>query len=334
MTTLEEGGPVEPGPRAWQHEGRPCRLDVAVTAGIPGLSRSRASALIARGLVRLGGAEQLRASAKVAAGASLEVEVPPPPPAEAVAQEIPLRVVYVDDDVVVVDKPPGLVVHPGAGHADGTLVNALLHHLGALSEVGGPLRPGIVHRLDRGTSGLLVVARHDVAHAHLAAQFAAHTAGRRYLAVVYGVPGQAMGTITSHLGRHPTDRVRFASVDAEHGRHAVTHWRLLGQARGLSLIECRLETGRTHQIRVHLSEAGLPLVGDPLYGKRTAPSWLLPLLPADRPMLHAWRLRFRHPRDEAWRRFFAPLPEDLVGVLREAGLPEPREVEPRALFEG
>lgn len=303
------------------------RLDAVIASDLAPMSRSKISRLIEDGLVTVAGVPATRPSQTVQAGVDVVVSVPPPPPSEAVPQAIPLNIVYLDDDVVVIDKEPGMIVHPGAGHPDGTLVNALLHHLGPLSTVGGAERPGIVHRLDRGTSGLLVVARNDAAHAHLAAQFAAHTAGRRYLAVVYGAPNDATGTITSHLGRHPTDRVRFASVDededggAPNGRRAVTHWKLRARSHGLALMELRLETGRTHQIRVHLNEQGWPIVGDPLYGGRTeAPGWLAPYLPPERPLLHAWKLRFRHPRDNELRIFTAPVPADMQAVLEAAEL--------------
>lgn len=299
------------------------RLDIAMVAEWPDLSRARAAALVDGGHVTVDGVVAVRPAQKVKEGQALVVDPPAPAPAEAVAQEIPLQIVYEDADVVVVDKAPGMVVHPGAGHADGTLVNALLHHVGDLSGIGGVERPGIVHRLDRGTSGLLVVAKHDVAHRALAAQFAEHSAGRRYLAVAHGAPADLQGTVRSQLGRHPTDRVRFCSVEAPAGRAAVTHWRRLAVGRGLSLIGCTLETGRTHQIRVHLSEQGWPLVGDPLYGRPQVASWLRPLVPDGRVMLHAWQLRFRHPSDGRLVRLTAPIPDDLADLMAAAGLKAP-----------
>lgn len=212
----------------------------------------------------------------------------------------------------MIDKAPGMVVHPGAGHPRGTLVNALLHHLDDLSGIGGAIRPGIVHRLDKGTSGLLVVAKTDQAHQCLAAQFADHSAGRTYLALCAGQPALDQGTLRSQLGRHPKHRVRFASV--EHGKEAITHWAVEERLGTISAIRAVLDTGRTHQIRVHLSEAGWPLLGDPLYGRARAPASIRGLLPEDRPMLHARELRLRHPdgRDLV---FHAPLPPDMQAVL-------------------
>lgn len=309
------------------------RLDVVVAALVPDLSRSKASALIAGGHVRVAGEICLRSATTVREGTAVEIAVPPPPAPEAIAEDIPLAFVHVDEHLAVVDKPAGLVVHPGAGHATGTMVNALRWHLGGgLSAEGGTERPGIVHRLDRGTSGLIAVARTDAAHRHLAEQFAAHTARRRYLALCLGVPEATSGTITSRIGRHPTDRLRFASVD-DGGRHAVTHWRVRVSGRGVSLIECQLETGRTHQIRVHLSEQGLPLLGDGLYrGGKALPAPLAArlegLLGVDRPMLHAWRLRLTHPADDAPRTFHAPVPADMLAVLRALGFPDPDATPP------
>jgi 23S rRNA pseudouridine1911/1915/1917 synthase len=234
-----------------------------------------------------------------------------------------VSIVYQDADVAVIDKAPGMVVHPGAGNWDGTLVNALLFHLGGLSGCNGELRPGIVHRLDRGTSGLLVVAKHDVAHARLAAQFAEHSAGRTYLALCMGEPRESSGTIRSKLDRHPGDRLRFASRTDGRGKAAITHWEAVGYGRGMCLIQCRLETGRTHQIRVHLTEAGWPLAGDPLYkrGERPDPPWLKGHLPGQRPMLHAWKLRFAHPADGRPMAFEAPPPADFANAVDVCEIP-------------
>lgn len=245
--------------------------------------------------------------------------------AERKLTEVGLRVLYEDADVVVVDKAPGMVVHPGAGHAQGTLVHALLHHVDDLSGVGGEERPGIVHRLDRGTSGLLVVAKHDRAHRALAEQFAEHSAHRTYLALTIGAPDRLTGTIRSELARDPKDRLRFASSETGMGKEAITHWRRLGTGRGLALVACRLETGRTHQIRVHLTEAGWPIAGDPLYRRRFAqpPAWLAPRLAPHRPLLHAWRLAFDHPSDGRRLVLEAPLPPDMADVLADAGIPAP-----------
>jgi 23S rRNA pseudouridine1911/1915/1917 synthase len=301
---------------------RRVRLDVAITEAVPDLSRSRAGKLVREGAVTVDGVVVRRPATQVGPPQQVDVEVPPPQPSGVRAQDLPLSVVYQDADLVVVDKAAGMVVHPGAGHPDGTLVNALLHHIGDLSGIGGVERPGIVHRLDRGTSGLLVVAKHDRAHQHLAAQFAAHTARRTYLALCIGRARSEGGTLRSFLARHPKDRVRYASTPDERGREAVTHWRALGQARGTTLIQCELETGRTHQIRVHLSENGLPLAGDPLYRPRKlqTPRWIAQHLQEGRVLLHARRLRFRHPADDGERVYEAPLPPDFAAVLGEAGL--------------
>ena len=298
------------------------RLDAVLAAALPELSRSRAAALIRDGHVLVDGRAITRPAAKVQVGADLSVDIPPPVPAGARPQDLPVRLVHEDSDLVVVDKDAGMVVHPGPGHAEGTLVNALLFHVGDLSGVGGVERPGIVHRLDRGTSGLLVAAKNDAAHRHLSAQFASHRAGRRYLALCLGVPAEASGTIQSFLARHPTDRLRQASTTEGRGRLAVTHWRKAGSSLGCSLVECSLETGRTHQVRVHLSESGWPILGDPLYHRRgrQPPDVLRGLLPADRPMLHAWELRFEHPSTGEPLRFASPPPEDFRAAAAALGL--------------
>jgi 23S rRNA pseudouridine1911/1915/1917 synthase len=295
------------------------RVDVVVPTIATEVSRSRAAALVRDGRVRVDGRIVRRPSEPVSLGARVSIEMPDLVPASATAQDLPIRVVYEDSDVVVVDKAAGMVVHPGAGHADGTLVNALLFHTDDLSGVGGEARPGIVHRLDRGTSGLMVVAKNDVAHRALAAQFATHEAGRTYLALCLGAPRADSGTIRSKLARHPRDRKKFAS--GERGKEAITHWRALAHGGGTSLVECRLETGRTHQVRVHLSEAGWPIVGDPLYGPRPArlPPKLRAVVDPDRPLLHAHQLRFRHPDGRAMT-FESPLPDDFVTAVDAAGL--------------
>ncbi|HIE68855.1 MAG TPA: RluA family pseudouridine synthase, partial [Planctomycetes bacterium] len=243
------------------------RLDV-VAAAVFELSRSRAATLIKQGAVSVAGVLHTRPSFQVELGALLRIELPPAEPDQALPEELPLSIVYEDDDLIVVDKASGMVVHPGPGHSGGTLVNALLFHIDTLSGIGGVLRPGIVHRLDKGTSGLMVVAKNDAAHQGLSEQFAAHSAGRRYLAICFGRARQDAGRAESYLARHPKDRVRIASTDGSYGKHAVTHWELLGQAELACLIECRLETGRTHQVRVHLTEMGCPLIGDSLYRRK------------------------------------------------------------------
>jgi 23S rRNA pseudouridine1911/1915/1917 synthase len=285
------------------------RLDQAL-AGLAGVTRAQARRWIDEGRVRLAG-RAARPAERVEEGERIEAE---PPEAAALAarpEAIPLAVLYEDADVIVVDKPAGLVVHPAPGHAGGTLVNALLHHCGDLSGIGGVLRPGIVHRLDRGTSGALVVAKNDLAHASLAAQFHDHSVERVYLAVVRAVPGAEEGRVERSIGRHPRDRKRM-TVGGAAARRAASAWRVRQRfpAHGCALLEVRPETGRTHQIRVHLASAGMPLVGDPVYGRarRGAP-------PLARPALHAAVLGFSHPRSGARLRFEAPLPADLCELL-------------------
>ena len=252
---------------------------------------------------------------KIPLGAELELEVPEVEAVGLVPQDLPLNIVYQDADVVVLDKAPGRVVHPGAGHPDGTLVNALMFHVADLSGIGGELRPGIVHRLDKGTSGLMVVAKNDRAHRHLAAQFAAHTAGREYLALCAGRPRERSGRIESWLARHPKDRVRFASTEMEdRGKRAVTRWSVEAELGSITLIRARLETGRTHQVRVHLTELGCPLLGDPLYGKARAPASIRSLVSPERPLLHAEQLHFEHP-DGRELHFVAGPPADFQAVL-------------------
>lgn len=294
------------------------RLDRVLAEVVPDLSRSRLAELIRQGAVTVEGREERRPSAKVHEGARLQLQIPDPRPAEAQPQDLPLDVVYEDDALVVVHKAAGMVVHPAPGHPDGTLVNALLHHVQDLSEIGGVQRPGIVHRLDRGTSGLMVVAKTDAAHQGLSAQFAAHTAGRHYLALCMSPPSGERGTHMSQLARHPTDRFRWASTERG-GKHAVTHWAVRGRAESVALVECRLETGRTHQIRVHLTELGHPLVGDKTYRRRSIrpPDVLNVLLDpeVERPMLHAWRLHFDHPSDGEPRSFEVAPPEDFQAMM-------------------
>lgn len=319
----------EPHPFVVAH---PTRLDVAVAAALAGVSRAQASRLVHEGRVTVDGRVSARPGAKVGPGMEVLVDVPPAAPTEVVAQDLPLPVVYQDAALAVVDKPAGMVVHPAPGHPDGTLVNALLFHLDGLSGVGGQQRPGLVHRLDRGTSGLLVVAKTDAAHRALSRQFAAHTAGRIYLAWVHDPSKQDHGTVTSHLARHPRDRLRFASTgDPARGRIAVTHWEVVARpeaARGaVGLVGCRLETGRTHQVRVHLSELGCPIVGDALYHRSSAstlPRVVGPIdASGDRPLLHAWRLTFAHPDDDRRMSFVADAPADFRAVADRLGVALP-----------
>jgi len=284
------------------------RVDVVAASLVPDLSRSRIQHLLEAGLVTLNGRET-RASQPVRAGDRLEVVIPPPEPTDLQPEEIPLVVVYEDDDVVVIDKPAGLVVHPAPGHPRSTLVNALLARYPDMA-VGGTLRPGVVHRLDRFTSGLLVVARNDAAHQALVAQQKERSMLKAYLALVDGHMPAREGLIEAPIGRHPRERKRMAVVAG--GRPARTHYRVLEELGPYSLVEVRLETGRTHQIRVHFTHAGHPVLGDAQYGRRSG------ALGLERQFLHACRLGFRLPSSGEYREFESPLPADLAGVL--AGL--------------
>ncbi len=288
------------------------RLDVALARLEPALSRAQVQRLIEQGEITVAGAVAKPAH-RLRAGEQIEGRVPEPVPATIAPQAILLAILYEDADLVVVDKPAGMVVHPAAGHADGTLVNALLHHCRDLSGIGGELRPGIVHRIDKDTSGVLVVAKHDRAHRALAAQWKQHSIDREYLAFVRGAPRAQDGTVAAPIGRHPTDRKRM-STRARAGRRAVTHWRVEERLRDATLLRVRLETGRTHQIRVHMASIGLPLLGDPVYGGSRAK----PASPAlARQALHATLLGFTHPTSGERVRFESALPADLL-ALREA----------------
>ena len=264
------------------------RLDV-FAAALAGVTRSRAAALMEKGRVTVDGAAQSKAGFRLKSGMAVAVEVPDPAPAKAVAQDIAIRIVYQDDDLAVVYKPSGMVVHPAAGNAEGTLVNALLGRLDNLSGIGGELRPGIVHRIDKDTSGLLLVAKNDMAHLSLSEQIKAHAVHRAYRAIVIGGFREDEGTVDAPIGRHPVDRKRMAVVAG--GREAQTHWRALERLRGATLIECRLTTGRTHQIRVHMASIGHPVLGDPVYGPKKSP---YPVTGGQ--LLHAFRIGFIHPR--------------------------------------
>jgi 23S rRNA pseudouridine1911/1915/1917 synthase len=300
------------------------RLDAWLAARLPALSRARLQALIESGHVALDGAPA-RASTRVRAGQGAVVEVPPAAPAEPRAEDIPLSVVHEDAFLLVVDKPAGLVVHPGTGAADGTLVNALLGRVKDLSGIGGVLRPGIVHRLDRGTSGLLVVAKDDATHRALVEQFASRTVEKEYLALVIGTPARPRGAIDAPIGRDPVHRQRM-SVRAPRGREARTSWSVEERLDGATLLRVRIHTGRTHQIRVHLASIGHPVAGDAVYGgTRTAPSRRsasrAALAALDRPALHSARLSFTHPSTGERVTFTSPLPEDIrhvLALLREA----------------
>ncbi|WP_242122718.1 RluA family pseudouridine synthase [Sphingobium sp. Sx8-8] len=294
------------------------RLDRALADLLPELSRERLKSLIVDGQVTTEGRTP-NPSMKVAAGQAFAVTLPPPVQADAVAQDIPLAIVHEDADLIVIDKPAGLVVHPAAGNLDGTLVNALLHHCqGRLSGIGGVARPGIVHRIDKDTSGLLVVAKSDRAHEGLAQQFKDHSIDRLYAAIVYGVPQPGMGTVDTWIGRSDADRKKMAVHREGRGKHAVTHYRTEQKLRGAALVECRLETGRTHQVRVHMAHLGHPLIGDPVYGReRKGFKSILETLSFKRQALHAKRLGFIHPVTGEALRFDSEIPADMQELLSE-----------------
>ncbi|MEL7188581.1 MAG: RluA family pseudouridine synthase [Pseudomonadota bacterium] len=296
------------------------RLDKAL-AQATDLSRARIQTLIAQGRVQVAGNPATSPSAKVAAENSFTIKIPEAAPAEAQPQNIPLDIAFEDEHLIVVNKPAGMVVHPAAGNADGTLVNALLHHCnGSLSGIGGVARPGIVHRIDKDTSGLLVVAKTDAAHEGLATQFAEHSVHRRYLAICGGFPNPATGTIDARIGRSDANRKKMAVLDknSSRGKTAITHYTFLDRLTDASLIECRLETGRTHQVRVHCASIGHALLGDPIYGQ--TPKALKPLLKEldfARQALHAAELGFDHPVTRKNVHFKANLPDDMQELIDE-----------------
>jgi len=303
------------------------RLDRALVALFPDLSRARLQDLVRDGRVRRDGIPLRDPAVKIAAGAQLVLEVPPPVDAEPAAEAVDLSITYEDDDLIVIDKPAGLVVHPAPGHESGTLVNALIAHCGvSLSGIGGVRRPGIVHRLDKDTSGLIVVAKNDAAHQGLTAQFADHgrtgPLERAYAALVWGVPQPRAGTIRASLARSRHNREKIAVVSDESGRHAVTHYAVAQAYPEAALVRCRLETGRTHQIRVHLAHRGHPLLGDPVYGGafRTKAARLSSpardaLTALGRQALHAELLGFSHPRTGATLRFESAIPPDIAALV-------------------
>ncbi len=294
------------------------RLDKALAELLPELSRERLKSLIVEGEVTTDG-RTLNPSVKVAAGQLYAVNIPAPAEAEAIAQDIPVNIVHEDADLIVVDKPAGLVVHPAAGNLDGTLVNALLHHCrGELSGIGGVARPGIVHRIDKDTSGLLVVAKSDRAHEGLAQQFKAHSIDRLYAAIVYGLPQPSAGTVDTWIGRSDADRKKMAVHREGRGKHAVTHYRTMERLAGAALVECKLETGRTHQVRVHMAHLGHPLIGDPVYSRdRKGFKTILETLRFKRQALHAKRLGFIHPLTGQKLSFDSALPTDMQELLSE-----------------
>ncbi|MDR0905163.1 MAG: RluA family pseudouridine synthase [Oscillospiraceae bacterium] len=284
------------------------RVDVFLASMLPELTRSAAARLLENGGVTRKG-RAVAKSHKVIAGESFDVEIPDSAPAENVAQDIPLDVVFEDGDVIVVNKPRGMVVHPAPGHADGTLVNALLHHCGdSLSGIGGVMRPGIVHRIDRDTSGLIIAAKNDYAHRKLAAQLSDHTLSRTYECVVRGKLPQDAGTISAPIGRHPTERKKMAVTD-KNSRAAVTHYEVIARYPGFTHARCRLETGRTHQIRVHMASIGHPILGDEVYGGRDT------RIKLTGQCLHARELRFTHPRTGEEIHVTAELPPYFADVL-------------------
>jgi 23S rRNA pseudouridine1911/1915/1917 synthase len=292
------------------------RLDNFLTALLPEQSRSHIQRLIKDGRVT-GPGKDLRASTAVRAGQVYSVDIPAPAPATPEPEELPLRIVYEDPDVVVLDKPAGMVVHPGAGHASGTLVNALLHHIKDLSGIGGELRPGIVHRLDRGTSGLMVVAKHDRAHQELTRQFSDREVEKEYVALVWGVV-HAGRRIEEPIGRDPKDRQKM-STRARRARSAVTRVTYAHHFKGVTLLKVAIATGRTHQIRVHLSTIGHPVVGDATYGgvhRRVTPN-LRAVQKLERPFLHSARLVFTHPTDGRRVEFDSPLPPELQAIVED-----------------
>lgn len=296
------------------------RLDQFLAVNLPELTRSQVKRLIDEGQITLDG-EVVKAGHRLRGGERVSARLAEAAPATAEPQALPLQVLYEDDCLIVVDKPAGMVVHPAPGHPDGTLVNALLHHCQDLSGIGGQLRPGIVHRLDKETSGVMVATKDDRTHNHLARQFKAHTIDRRYRALVHGQVQNATGTVDRAIGRHPVQRKKMSSRSRS-GRRAVTHWQVLrryGRER-LTLLDLTLETGRTHQIRVHFGEMNLPLVGDKLYGNsRRARAIADPGIrqmveQLDRQFLHAWRLGFQHP-DGRELTFTSLLPDELQRLL-------------------
>lgn len=285
------------------------RIDALLARSLPELTRSAAQRLLAQGAVTKDGAP-VKKNYKTAPGDTFVVTLPDAAPSELVAQDLPLDVVYEDDDLIVVNKPRGMVVHPAPGHEDGTLVNALLAHCGdSLSGVGGALRPGIVHRIDRDTSGLIIAAKNDYAHQFLSAQLADHTLARTYECIVVGNLREDSGTVDAPIARDSRDRKRMAVVPG--GRRAVTHWEVIARYPGYTHVRCRLETGRTHQIRVHMAYLGHPILGDTVYGAKKA----VPGLTGQ--CLHAVGLQFIHPRTKELVSLTCPLPEEFTAMLRK-----------------
>lgn len=298
------------------------RLDRALADALPTLSRERLKSLIRSGAVEAAGGPARDPAVKVSGSETFRIAVPDAEPPHNEAQDIPLNIVFEDEHLLVVDKPAGMVVHPAAGNYDGTLVNALLHHCGqSLSGIGGVARPGIVHRIDKDTSGLMLVAKTDVAHVALAKQFAAHSIDRRYLAIVAGIPRFANGTVDAPLARSPANRKKIAVVEDGRGKGAVTHWTRLQVLKDAALVECRLETGRTHQVRVHMASIGHPLLGDPVYGRPLkGHRGLLNELNFHRQALHAAELGFTHPVTKNRLSFASGIPSDMQELFTALGV--------------
>ncbi|MEM7196743.1 MAG: RluA family pseudouridine synthase [Pseudomonadota bacterium] len=313
------------------HHGPPTRLDKALMMHPLEISRMQVAELIKAGCAQIDGVVTSNPSCKVAAGAQMRITIPDPKPAKPVAQAMALDILYEDDDIIVVNKPVGLVVHPSAGHHDQTLVNGLLAHCArSLSGIGGVMRPGIVHRLDKDTSGVLVCAKHDRAHQGLATQFAVHSAYREYCCVVLGLPKSPKATIDAAIARHPHDRLRMCISDAPRAKPAITHYRLrANHGKVLSVLDVRLQTGRTHQIRVHMAHLGIPVLGDPLYGSphkhaQTCAQINDPTLHEKvktypHQALHAYRLHVHHPITQDPMQFTGPISGDLAQILRMVG---------------
>lgn len=288
------------------------RIDALLAQNVPEISRSAAQRLIDDGDVLVNGVS-VRKNYKCSAGDEIVLSLPDTEDTELIPEDIPLDVVFEDNDVIVVNKPRGMVVHPAPGHPQGTLVNALLHHCGdSLSGIGGERRPGIVHRIDKDTSGLIIAAKNDHAHLFLSAQLADRSLSRVYEAIVRGNMREDGGTIDAPIGRHPTDRKRMAVTD-KNSKNAVTHWEVIARYSGYTHLRCRLETGRTHQIRVHMAHIGHPLLGDGVYGAKCPDKGL------EGQCLHARELKFIHPRSGENIRLFAPLPEYFTDVIRRLG---------------
>jgi 23S rRNA pseudouridine1911/1915/1917 synthase len=289
------------------------RLDKRILELHPDFSRSRIEGLVKSGFVTVNGAVAEKAGMKVSEEDEIVVEIPPPVPAVPEPEDIPLKIVYEDADMLVVDKAPGMVVHPAPGHFAGTLVNALLHHCPDLSGIGGVARPGIVHRLDQDTSGLIVIAKSQKAMDGLVKAFSSHKAvNKTYLAVCHGRPRLDAGRIENLIGRHPVDRKRMAIVE-KNGKVAITNWKAVKSTGSLSVLECRIETGRTHQIRVHVASIGCPVIGDKVYGKSALDKKLTPV--PQRQMLHAWKLELYHPVKSEKMFFESAVPDDIKPYL-------------------